>query len=195
MSEGSIDSDVELVAIAAGDGDAFARWLARAEAPLRRSLRRFASSVDTEAVLQEALLRVWQVAPRCVPDDKPHGLLRLAARIVRNLAISESRRHHVHSAADEAQGLGENELSTIEPANVPDANVRAAVAACRDKLPAKPRAAIDARIAADGSDDDHALAARLAMRTNTFLQNVTRARRVLAECLRRAGIDLDLEMV
>jgi RNA polymerase sigma-70 factor (ECF subfamily) len=46
----------------------------------------------------------------------------------------------------------------------------------------------------DGQLDDHALAAGLSMRINTFLQNVTRARRLLAECLRRAGIDIDLEL-
>lgn len=187
----AVDSDRELAAIAAGDGDAFARWLAHCEPPLRRCLRRFATAVDTEAVLQEALLRVWQVAPRCVPDGKPHGLLRLASRITRNLAIDEARRHRMLSTT---LPDGDELEVAIEPANVPDATVRAAFTACRDKLPARPRAAIDARLATDGSQDDHLLAAQLSMRTNTFLQNVTRARRLLAECLRRAGIDLDLEM-
>ena len=56
----STDLDIHLTAIAAGDATAFAAWLAGAELPLRRRLRPFASSVDTEAVLQEALLRVWQ---------------------------------------------------------------------------------------------------------------------------------------
>lgn len=185
------DSDCELAAIAAGDGDAFARWLARCELPLRRSLRRFATAVDTEAVLQEALLRVWQVAPRCVPDGRPDGLLRLAARIVRNLAISEARRHRMGSTTPDE---GDPIEPVVEPANVPDAAVHAAFRDCRDKLPARPRAAIDARLCADGARDDHQLAAALQMRTNTFLQNVTRARRLLADCLRRAGIDLDLEM-
>jgi len=187
----AVDSDLELPAIAAGDGEAFARWLARCELPLRRCLRPFAAAVDTEAVLQEALLRVWQVAPRCVADGRPNGLLRLASRITRNLAISEARRHRTLSTA--LPDGGELEPA-IEPANVPDAAVRAAFTNCRDKLPARPRAAIDARLATHGAHDDHQLAAQLSMRTNTFLQNVTRARRLLAECLRRAGIDLDLEM-
>lgn len=188
---GEDDSDVELPAIAAGDGEAFARWLARCELPLRRSLRRFAAVVDTEAVLQEALLRTWQVAPRCAPDGRPDGLLRLASRITRNLAISEARR--LRTASTTLPDGSEIEPA-IEPAQVPDAAVRAAFVACRDKLPEQPRAAIDARLHADGRHDDHALAARLSMRTNTFLQNVTRARKLLADCLRRAGIDLDLEM-
>ena len=42
--------------------------------------------------MQEALLRVWQVAPRCRRDERPNALLRLAARIARNLAIDELRR-------------------------------------------------------------------------------------------------------
>ncbi len=188
---GLVDSDHELHAIAAGDGDAFARWLACCESPLRRSLRRFAAAVDTEAVLQEALLRTWQVAPRCAPDGRPHGLLRLATRIARNLAISEAR--HLRTLPTALPDGSEIE-PVVEPGNVPDARVREAFTACRDKLPAQPRAAIDARLAADGTQDDHRLAAALAMRTNTFLQNVTRARRLLAECLRKAGIDLDLEM-
>jgi RNA polymerase sigma-70 factor (ECF subfamily) len=32
------------------------------------------------------------------------------------------------------------------------------------------------------------------MRKNTFLQNFGRARKLLAECLRRRGIDLALEL-
>ena len=38
------------------------------------------------------------------------------------------------------------------------------------------------------------LAERVGMRPNTFLQNITRARRLIAECLRRRGIDLALEL-
>jgi RNA polymerase sigma-70 factor (ECF subfamily) len=186
----AIDSDLELPAIASGDGEAFARWVARCETPLRRSLRSFAAAVDTEAVLQEALLRVWQVAPRCVPDGKSNGLLRLALRIARNLAISEARRHRTWSALPEGDAIE----PAIEPDGVPDEAVRTAFAACRDRLPGKPRAAIEARMHSDGQLDDHALAAGLSMRINTFLQNVTRARRLLAECLRRAGIDIDLEL-
>jgi hypothetical protein len=32
------------------------------------------------------------------------------------------------------------------------------------------------------------------MRPNTFLQNIVRARRFLAECLRRRGVDLGVEL-
>ena len=38
------------------------------------------------------------------------------------------------------------------------------------------------------------LAERVGMKLNTFLQNVTRARRLLADCLRRLGVELDEEI-
>src|SRR5262249_49975157 len=99
--ESTMDLDAHLLLIQAGDADAFGRWLAGAEGTIRLSLRSFAASVDTEAVLQEALLRVWQVAPRAVPDGRPNVLLRLGIRIARNLAISERRRLHTVTATDE----------------------------------------------------------------------------------------------
>ncbi|MEZ6036508.1 MAG: RNA polymerase sigma factor [Planctomycetota bacterium] len=184
------DSDCELLAIQRGDADAFARWLVGAEPPLRASLRKFATVVDSEAVLQEALLRVWQVAPRCAGDGRPHALLRLAMRITHNLAISEARRHRLSptAAGDE---LPE---PSIEPANVPDEAVRTAVQRCLAKLPPQPMTAITVRLAGEGRSSDHELASGCQMTTNTFLQNVTRARKLLAECLRRAGVDLNLEL-
>jgi len=184
------DSDLELPAIRRGDAEAFARWLVGAEPPLRASLRKFATVVDSEAVLQEALLRVWQVAPQCAGDGRPHALLRLAMRIVQNLAISEARRHRLLPTA-----VGD-ELPepAIEPANAPDDAVRAAVANCLAKLPPQPATAITLRLADEGRSSDRELAFGAKMTTNTFLQNVTRARKLLAECLQRAGVDLGLEM-
>ena len=184
------DSDLELPAIQQGDADAFARWLVGAEPPLRAGLRKFAAVVDTEAVLQEALLRVWQVAPRCAGDGRPHALLRLAMRIAQNLAIDEARRHRLVPTA-----FGD-ELPepSVEPANAPDEAVRAAVQRCLEKLPPQPARAITMRLADGARGSDHELASGCGMTTNTFLQNVTRARKLLAECLQRSGVDLALEM-
>ena len=98
------DLDLHLPAIAQGDADAFGRWLAGAEALLRASLRRFAAQVDVEAVLQEALLRVWQVAPKVTLDGRPDALLRLAFRVARNLAVDEARRAGFRAT------LGEDDL-------------------------------------------------------------------------------------
>lgn len=184
------DLDRHLPAIAAGDPDAFAGWVAGAEPRVRQSLGSFAAAVDVEAVLQEALLRVWQVAPRFRPDGRPNGLVRLAVRIARNLAVSDlrSRGWQVDGGEDLETLL--DALAAPLPEE-PDPLLRRLIAACLAALPPRPRAALGARLASGGGEPDAALAAALRMAVNTFLQNVTRARRALAECLRRGGADLE----
>jgi DNA-directed RNA polymerase specialized sigma24 family protein len=183
-----IDLDVHLAAITIGDTGAFARWLAGAERTVRDSLRSFATVVDVEAVLQESLLRVWQVAPRFAPDGRPNGLLRLGIRIARNLAVSEVRR--TRATPVEADDL-EAALARAEHApNEPDPMLRKAIADCRDKLPAKPRQAFDSRLTSAGGQDDVELAEALGMKLNTFLQNFTRARQLLVDCLKKKGVAL-----
>ena len=56
-------------------------------------------------------------------------------------------------------------------------------------------AAVAARLAAGGAEPDEALAEKLGMRLNTFLQNFTRARKLLRACLEKAGVQLDAELV
>jgi RNA polymerase sigma-70 factor (ECF subfamily) len=185
-----IDLDVHLSAIVAGDADAFARWLAGAEMPVRLSLASFAAVVDVEAVVQESLLRVWQVAPRFEPDGNPNGLLRFGVRIARNLAVSELRRTKTRPV-EPADLEDHREVRASEP----DPMLRRAILECRDKLPAKPREVLDARLHSAGSDDDLTLAEALGMRLNTFLQNFSRARKLLAECLGKRGIAVDQELV
>lgn len=177
-----IDLDVYHPAISAGNEHSFGTWMSYAEPGLRRSLGSFAAVVDVEAVLQEALLRVWQLAPKVVPDGKPNCLLRWAVRCARNLAISETRRL-------KAAPVDEVEIQ-VEPVT-PDPLLRAKLVDCRDKLPRKPRQVFEARV---GGGDDLDLATRLGMTLNTFLQNVTRARKLLAECLGKAGVQIDREL-
>ena len=190
-----VDLDVHLDAIARGDAQAFARWLAGAELRVRESLRSFAAQVDVEAVLQEALLRVWQVAPRVERDGRGDSLLRLAIRIARNLAIDELRRRRP-TPVDDRELLAELEAeSSHVPVGAPvDPLLRTQIVKCREQLPRKPAAALSARLEAAGGRPDEELAADLGMKINAFLQNFTRARRMLAECLRRAGVDLEAEL-
>ncbi|HUS28463.1 MAG TPA: hypothetical protein VMZ53_08140 [Kofleriaceae bacterium] len=180
----SQDLDIYLAAIVAGDRRAFATWLGFAEPGVRDSLRSFAAVVDVEAVLQESLLRVWQVAPRFEPDGRPNGLLRLGVRIARNLAVSEVRR-------TKATPVDPPKLDELESTTTPTASdplLREAIIDCRNKLPPKPRQALDSRLASGGVHDDAELAEAVGMRLNTFLQNFTRARALLAECLKKRGI-------
>jgi RNA polymerase sigma-70 factor (ECF subfamily) len=186
------DLDRHLPAIVVGDADAFGRWVAGAEPILRRSLRAFATAVDAEAILQETLLRVWQIAPRCRSDGNPNGLLRLGLCAARNLAISELRRQR--SALVELEELEKLANRDVDAWSPPDPHLRQAIADCQKKLPKQPRSALAARLQNAGSDSDNQLAAALGMRLNTFLQNITRARKLLTECLGRAGIDLAEEM-
>ena len=183
-----MDLDVHLEAIVRGDADAFGQWMAGCEDRVRASLGSFARVIDVEAVLQEALLRVWQVAPRFVPDGRENGLVRLAVRIARNLAVSEVRK---------VKAMPDGELDAPEVAiapHEPDPMLRAAIVDCRDKLPVQPRKALDARLASAGGDDDSVLATQVGMRLNTFLQNFSRARKLLAECLGKRGIFVDQEL-
>lgn len=186
-----LDLDRHLPAIAAADPDAFGDWAGAAEAELRESLRGFAAAVDVEAVLQEALLRAWQLAPRLRPDGRPNALLRFALRAARNLAVDEARRRRrVVAEGDEALQRRLDAAAGGGPA-APDPLLRRLIERCRDLLPGKPRQALEARLAAAGGEPDQAIAARLGQKPNTFLQNFTRARRLLAECLKGRGVALD----
>ncbi len=183
------DLDDYLPAIQAGDATAFGRWVAGSETRLRLSLRSFAQHVDVEAVVQETLLRVWQVAPRFQPDGRPDGLLRLAIRTAHHLAISDVRRR-TPSALDPALLEGVMRLEDVAvPHAETDPMLRKAIRRCHDKLPSKAQAVLEARMSNAGASPDQQLAASLRMTLNTFLQNVTRARRMLMECLRKLGIE------
>lgn len=182
------DLDVYLPLIQAGDTDAFGAWMAASETRIRLSLRSFAAVVDTEAVLQESLLRTWQVAPRCQPDGRADSLVRLAIRIARNLAISEARRHRANAPLQDDDGeYAYADSGAVEP----DPLLRSAIDRCFGKLPGKPARALSMRLESGGGDPDAVLAERAGMTLNTFLQNFTRARKFLAACLQALGVDLE----
>jgi RNA polymerase sigma-70 factor (ECF subfamily) len=129
------------------------------------------------------------VAPRFVPDGRPDGLLRLAIRVARNLAISERRRVRAGAFDPATEALPDDATAVA-----PDPLLRQLIALCREQLEGRPAQALEARLASGGAEPDEVLAQRLAMRLNTFLQNFTRARRQLAECLKRRGVDLAREL-
>jgi RNA polymerase sigma-70 factor (ECF subfamily) len=178
-----IDLDSHLAGIVAGDPNAFGRWVAGAEPAVRGSLASFVARVDVESVLQEALLRLWQLAPRFEPDGRRNGLLRLCVRIARNLALDELR-HNARLAPGDEEDPG-----PVEPI-VPDPLLRQWIEECRRALPEKPALALAARLESAGAEPDEILAARLHMKPNTFLQNFTRARKLLGDCLRAHGVEL-----
>ena len=113
------------------------------------------------------------------------ALLRFGMRCGRNLAISEARRAGFRGAMPE----GPAAEPSVTPAP-PDPMLRARIQVCRDELPPKPRQALTARLAAAGGQGDASLAQMLGMTRNTFLKNFGRARALLAECLRAAGVEV-----
>src|SRR5688572_25344408 len=127
--------DREFAAIARGDSSAFARWLSAVEPELRRSLRPLARAVDAEAVLQEALLRIWQVAPKVTLDGRPNALLRLAVTTAKNLALSELRRARPDLPGDEL--IARVQL-TEQVDTSTDPLLRKHLIDCREKLPRQP---------------------------------------------------------
>ncbi len=188
-----IDPDALLPAIQAGDAEAFARWVGHAEDRLRASLTRFARSVDTEAVLQEALLRVWQVAPRVQVDGKGDSLLRFAIRVARNLAVDHARAQRL--TPTDAPALQRLIDDDAPPAPTPpDPLLRRLIALCRERLPQKPSLALTLRVEQGAGRPDRDLAALAGMTLNTFLQNFGRARRLLIDCLAGQGVDVEAEL-
>ena len=181
-----MDLDIYLEGIQARDEQAFAAWLAGAEPAVRRSLRPFASSVDVEAVIQEALLRVWVLAPNHSPDGKTNSLLRLAVRIARNLAVDEARRMNRLVDFDDADVSTDALHGT---ASFPDSLFHRLVRFCLDQLTGKPRLALQSWLNAEGESDTQ-LAMPLGMAVNTFRKNVSRARKAVRQCLEDRGIKL-----
>jgi RNA polymerase sigma factor (sigma-70 family) len=179
----SLDLDALLPDIQAGDTESFGRFMSAAELPVRKSLRPFAARVDVEAVVQETFLRLWQVAPRFEPDGRDNAFLRLAIRVARNLALDalKKRREQVGLALEDERGFLPAEADPL---------LRGLIQACLEKLPQQPSVALHARLESGGAEPDGAIAARCSMKANTFLQNVTRARKLLASCLEAAGVVL-----
>ncbi|HKW93227.1 MAG TPA: RNA polymerase sigma factor [Methylomirabilota bacterium] len=190
------DLDQYLPGILAEEFEAFGSWLAGAESHIRNSLRSFAIRADVEDVVQETAMRIWQTAPRFVADGRENGLLRLAIRVARNLAISELRRYRVEPAEIDVLV---REAERYDPMRAgapraPDPLLARRIEDCIGRLPQQPGRAIAARVGSQGAEPDEAVAERLGMRKNTFLQNITRARKLIANCLARHGINLAEEL-
>lgn len=171
-----------------GDHGGFADWVRRVEMPLRLSLRSFAPVVDVEAIVQEGLLRMWVLAPTLELQGE-NASLRYARTLTRNLAIHEARRLGSLVPLDHDGGNPGHDVP-VPPAPVPDPALRRAILECLERLPAKPAEALLERLRGRGSLPDRDLAALAGMTLNTFLQNIVRARRHMAACLRSKGIAL-----
>ncbi len=172
----------------AGDKDAFAAWMGMVEIPLRRSLAKFARVIDVEVAVQETLMRMWVLAADSGREiEGTRASLKFAFRVARNVALEEMRRYRQGRFInlEALDGLPEG---SVAPETSDPALVRI-IKTCMERLPKQPRHALSARLQS-GMRPDRELAAQLRMKTNTFLQNIVRARRLLRTCLERGGVRL-----
>jgi DNA-directed RNA polymerase specialized sigma24 family protein len=171
-----------------GNPEAFAEWMGMVEYPLRRSLARFARAVDVEVVVQETFMRMWLVAAeRTKILEGEHASLKFVLAVGRNVALEEVRRGRLDRFVD-LEKLDQLPEGSLNP-ELPDPALRKAIAECIDRLPRQPRKALKARIQ-EGHLPDRDLAQEARMKLNTFLQNIVRARKLLADCLERRGVRL-----
>ena len=182
------DYDAEIAewqAIAQGNQDAFSRWFARCEIQLRRSLRSFARTIDVEAVVQETVMKVWELAATIGPRGRPDFLLHWAQEVAKNHALNRSDR-----AKREVPLEAHHDLPTRATVSASDPILRARIRECLAALSASTRRVLEARLHDAGQHSDRDLSAMLGMSYDTFRKNLSRAREALEQCLREHGIDL-----
>lgn len=186
-------ADTETLFAAARDGDpeAFAEWMGRVERPIQASLRRFAQAIDLEVVMQETFARMWVFARDVSRKlEGPNASLRFALRVARNVALEEVRRARLGRMVSL-----ESLTDTPEPETMDDPpaapGLMGVIRACVEALPRRPREAILLRMKLGAAFPDGELAPHLKMTVNTFLQNIVRARRQVARCLREHGVALE----
>ncbi len=182
------DYDVEvaeLQAIADGDKEAFCRWFARCEIPLKRSLRSFAQAVDVEAVVQETGLKLWKDPSRITPDGRTGFLLRWGITVARNEARNYVKRTGRQVALEEHPEVAG---ATVNMAG--DPILRARIRQCLEHLQTHQQRAFQARLDDGGKRADRDLAASIGMSFDVFRQNMTRGRKALVKCLSSFNIDV-----
>lgn len=149
---------------------------------LRRSLSWARCLVDTESVVQQALLITWNNAPRIERGTKTDPLLAYALKVSRNEALKELPPRDT-LPVDMDQEVPEPEV--LSPL------FRAGVSLCFDTLPERPKIALRVRIEDGGTRTDEELAQHLGMTKGTYQQNLHRARVTIQDCLRRHGIEVN----
>ncbi len=171
-----------------GDVGVFANWMALVERPVRGSLRRFARAIDVESALQETFLRMWIANQDRTRELKgENASLRFALRVARNVALEDVRRaclEHLVALED----LDPSSEPSIDPTPPSDPGLLRAIQDCISRLRGKPREALLARLARGHEQTDRDNALSLGMAVNTFLQNVVRARKLVATCLEGKGL-------
>jgi len=179
--------DQAFAGVCAGDEDAFAGWMGRVERPIRLSLRPFARAVDVEGVVQETLLRMWLYArDRGAALEGENASLRFAIGMARNLARNEARR----SRREVCLPPDERTEVPVPPEPGPDPGLAKAISDCLQQLVGRRLEALRARLEMAPFASDREISQSVGMTLNTFLQNIVRARRQMADCLQSKNVPL-----
>src|SRR5690606_29543998 len=107
-------------------------------------------------------------------------------------AVDETRRQGRWSRAELDDVLSSGEGAHDEP--LPDPLLRELIQECRRALPKKPALVLEARLNDRGGRADRDLAPLLQLTVDAFAQNISRARKLLRECLTRKGVSLEAAM-
>jgi RNA polymerase sigma factor (sigma-70 family) len=180
------DDDALMVQVAARSAEAFRMLAGRhAAVPQRVAYRMLGSAAEAEDIAQEAMLRLWDSAPRW--QAKGPGVAAWLRRVATNLCLDRLRRRKFQSDEEVPERIDEAPLADalIDQARV-TAKTRHAVGA----LPERQRAAIILTYYEDCSN--MAAADALQMNLKAFESLLLRARAALRRHLEEQGV-LDAE--
>lgn len=180
--EGECNDDALMARVARRDADAFRALVnAHSAVPHRIAWRMVGDRADAEDIAQEALLRLWDTAPRWRAGGS--GVAAWLTRVAVNLSLDRLRRRRFASDAEPPDRADEAPLADTVIAHGQLAQAtRAAIAA----LPDRQRAAIVLTYYEDLSNSG--AATMLDMNIKAFESLLLRARRALADDLRARGI-------
>ena len=179
--------DDDLIRLYAGGDAVAARALTLRHAPrlLAVARRMLGDPVEAEDVAQEAMLRLWRIAPAWRPGEAAVGTW--LYRVASNLCLDRLRRRR--ATADEAPEMADDAPSAF--AALARADRTAALRLALDALPERQRIAIVLRHLEERGNPE--IAAILNISVEAVESLLARGRRELAARLlpRRADLELD----
>lgn len=177
------DDDALMARVALCDAEAFRALVeAHASVPHRIAWRMTGDTSEAEDIAQEALLRLWDHAPRWRAGGS--GVAAWLTRVAVNLSLDRLRRRKFTSDAEPPERADEAPLAD---ALIGQEQLAQATRAAIDALPDRQRAAIVLTYYEDFSNQQAANV--LEMNIKAFESLLLRARRALAEDLRARGIE------
>lgn len=172
--------------IAAGETRLYGRLVERHQRPLFWSVMRIVGDPDeADDVVQEAFVRAYE---RLDDYDPAYRFSTWLYTIARNRALNVVRRRRIRGFLSLSRPETAPPLPSGDDASaaVEDAETAAALAACRETLPADQREAFDLRHA-DGMAYAE-IAAATGVPEGTVMSRLHRARRKMRECLESKGV-------